>query len=280
MSDDSQHRILKALLLCLRPVAKVMLQCGIGYRAFAEVAKSAFVDVATREYGVRGRPTNMSRVAVMTGLTRKEVRRLREASDNGGAPFRSISTPLGLVLHKWVSDDEFIDESGSPADLSFEGDHGSFKRLVKKYGGDIPPGAIRTELKRVGCVKELPDGVLQLVNRAFRPSEVEERVVTLLLRSAYPSLQNLSHNLDPSTGESTYPQQTVYTKAIRQTDLARIRRIANDRIVDFAESFDDMFIAYEALHEQEQEAQPSEMNPIAICVSYFEEHDDDASSLW
>ncbi len=278
MLENTHDRILRAVLLCLRPMVKIMLQCGIGYRAFAELAKTAFVEVATSEYGVRGRPTNMSRVAVMTGLTRKEVRRIRDDSANGKARFNGISTPMGHVLHKWVSDDEFANEAGGPADLPFEGEEGSFKRLIKKYGGDIPPGAIRTELKRVGCVEELEDGVLRLVKRAFRPSEGEARVVNVFLRSAYPVLQNMAHNLDPKTGEDSWPQHTVYTKAIRSSDLSRIRRITSDRCIDFVESFDDMFIAYEALHEQE--GRKTGDNPIAISIAYFEEHDPDASDLW
>ena len=264
--------------MCLRPIAKIMLQCGIGYRAFAEVAKTAFVDVATREYGVRGRPTNMSRVAVMTGLTRKEVRRLRDESNSGHLSARQVVTPMALILHKWVSEPEFLDKEGRPADLPMEGDRSSFKSLVKRFGGDIPPGAIRTELKRVGCVKESKDGQLRLVKRAFRPSDVEDRVLNYLLKSVCPVLQNTAHNLDPTNRESEWPQYTVNTKSIRTSDLGRIKRITSDRCVDFVESFDDMFIAYEALHEQQGDG--NGQNPIAISISYFEEHDDDAKQIW
>ena len=278
MSDATQDRILKALLMCLKPIAKIMLQCGIGYRAFAEVAKTAFVDVATSDYGVRGRPTNMSRVAVMTGLTRKEVRRLRDESKNGHSPAENVTTPMALIIHKWVSDSDYLDADGRPAELPFDGESGSFKSLVKKYGGDIPPGAIRTELKRVGCVEEMQNGRLVLVKRAFRPSDTEDRVLNFLLKSVYPALANSAHNLDPANAESEWPQYTVDTKSIRKSDLARIKRITSDRCVDFVESFDDMFIAYEALHEQEGDS--AGQNPIAITISYFEEKDDQSKDLW
>ena len=76
MQDNIQRQILDAFFVILRPIAKILLRCGIGFREFVEVAKAAFVDVASSDYGLRGRPTNISRVAVMTGLTRKEVRRL------------------------------------------------------------------------------------------------------------------------------------------------------------------------------------------------------------
>ena len=83
MQDTAQREILQALLVALRPLARALLRAGIGYREFEEISKTAFVDVSTRDYGLRGRPTNISRVAVMTGLTRKEVRRIREKSESG-----------------------------------------------------------------------------------------------------------------------------------------------------------------------------------------------------
>ena len=82
MQNDIQRQILGAILLVLRPLAKALLRVGVGYREFSEIAKIAFVQTATEEYGLRGRPTNISRVAVMTGLTRKEVKRVRDKTAN------------------------------------------------------------------------------------------------------------------------------------------------------------------------------------------------------
>ncbi|MDH3905625.1 MAG: DUF6502 family protein, partial [Gammaproteobacteria bacterium] len=73
MRDDIQRQILGAFLVVLKPIARILLRFGIGFREFSEIAKTAFVDVASSDFGLRGRPTNISRVAVMTGLTRKEV---------------------------------------------------------------------------------------------------------------------------------------------------------------------------------------------------------------
>jgi len=65
MQDKIKKQILDAFFVVLRPIARILLRYGIGFREFAEIAKSAFVDVATTEHGIRGRPTNISRVAVV-----------------------------------------------------------------------------------------------------------------------------------------------------------------------------------------------------------------------
>ncbi|MDZ7771005.1 MAG: DUF6502 family protein [Woeseiaceae bacterium] len=156
MQDTIQRQILNALLQVLRPLARALLRAGIGYREFAEISKAAFVDIATQDYGLRGRPTNISRVAVMTGLTRKEVRRLRDKSAAGEETVVLRSAPMAIILHRWFTEDSFIDEHGLPLALPFESSDGSpsFSGLVRRFGGDVPPGAMRTELKRIKAVDE------------------------------------------------------------------------------------------------------------------------------
>jgi hypothetical protein len=278
MEDKAKEQILKATLLCLKPLARILIQCGIGLREFSEVSKTAFVEVATNEYGLRGRPTNMSRVALMTGLTRKEVRRIRESAADGNSDFRIKTAPITRVLHKWASESEFTGPDGAPADLPFEGKTGSFKSLVKQHAGDIPPGAVKTELIRVGSIEEVASGHLRLMKRSFRPGDLDQRVMTTLIRGVYPSLMNAAHNLDPKTGDNSWPQYTAFAKSIRKEDLPRLRRVSKDRFVDFVQSFDDMFMAYESLHATKGDK--DEHNPIVVELIYFEEEDDAARDLW
>ena len=269
MQNDTQRQILDAFFVALRPIAKILLRCGVGFREFSEVAKAAFVDVASSEYGLRGRPTNISRVAVMTGLTRKEVRRLRDKLENGERSVVVKATPLSEVLHRWHSEDEFLADSGRPRALPFAGEHGSFSSLVKRFGGDIPPGAMRTELKRIASIEEDENGVLTVVKRSAHPAGIEEKLLQGLMHSAFPILSAIAHNVDPSSKQESWPQFTAFTRSIRSDDMARIRRISRDRLTETAESFDDLFMAYESLHEADKSEE--DKNTVAIGVFYFEE---------
>ena len=107
MQDSLKQQVLNAFLLVLRPITRILLRYGIGYREFVEVAKTAYVDVASSDYGLRGRPTNISRVAVMTGLTRKEVKRLRDKLESGDTAISVKTTPLVDVLHHWYAQPEY-----------------------------------------------------------------------------------------------------------------------------------------------------------------------------
>lgn len=272
MQDTIQRQILNALLQVLRPLARALLRAGIGYREFAEISKAAFVDIATQDYGLRGRPTNISRVAVMTGLTRKEVRRLRDKSAAGEETIVLRSAPMAIILHRWFTEDNFTDEHGLPLALPFESSDGSpsFSGLVRRFGGDVPPGAMRTELKRIKAVNEDSSGLLVAQKRAVSGLNVHEKLITGLAGILYPAALTMAHNTDLDNEGDLWIQRYAVTKCVRSDDVRRIKRISSDRLIEFTESIDDLFAAYETLYD-ENDNESSSAKAIGVGVFYFEE---------
>lgn len=271
MQERIQEQVLKALLAALRPIAQMLLRHGVGYREFNEISKAAFVEVATKDYGLRGRPTNISRVAVMTGLTRKEVRRLRDKIDGGAATVVSRSTPLGAVLSSWHTQNQFLDERGAPLPLPFDEGDPSFTDVVKLSGGDIPPGAMRTELKRIGAVEEGADGLLRPLKRNANAVDTSEKLIEGLTRGILPIASSIAHNSNPSAPTVTWLQRTVSTSSVRQEDSVRLRRISEDRLEEFTESIDDLYAAYETLHSSDLPNEKESAGTIGVGVFYFEQ---------
>ena len=280
MGSDAQKRILDAFLVAMRPIARMLLRYGVGYREFAEVAKTAFVDVATSDYGIRGRPTNISRVAVMTGLTRKEVRRIRDQLDRSDREYTVKIAPLAYILFKWHTDTNFLGSDGRPLRLPFAGDGKSFTELVRKYGGDIPPGAMRTELKRIGAIEEDDEGNVVAIRRDVHPPVALDNLCMTLVHAAYPLLENIAHNTDPNRTAETWPQATAYVAAIPDSDLVRLRRICRDRTTNSAESVDDLLEVFADRDDPNDQSREKEGRPVAVGFYYFEEYDKDRYSVW
>lgn len=95
----SRNRVLNSCYSVLVPVARFLLRCGVSFREFEELARTAFVDVARDEYGIRGRPANISRISVVTGISRKEASRIRGLIHTYGSSPREEISPLGDILH-------------------------------------------------------------------------------------------------------------------------------------------------------------------------------------
>ena len=118
MSIDT---LLKALTVMLKPIVRLMLRGGVGYSEFSYVAKCVFVDVATLEYGLRSRPTNMSRVSAITGISRKQVGQLRREGPEPRWTPHMEGNPLNTILDFWHHDPEFSVAKGRPKPLRIGG---------------------------------------------------------------------------------------------------------------------------------------------------------------
>jgi hypothetical protein len=265
MSESAKNGILKALFVAIKPIARSLLRFGIGYKEFSDIAKSAFVQVASEEYGLRGRPTNISRVAIMTGITRKEVGKLRDSNLDLVAEISIKESPVSVLLHHWSSDPAYLDDAGKPRDLKYEGSD-SFVTLVGACMGDIPPGAMRTELKRIGCVSELEGKLLRLEKRHFVPSENDDRFV-LGLESAIHSLgTTVAFNCDPDRQANPKFQRLVSVDGMPVHKLANIENVATVKLQKFSEDFDD-FLSSE---ESQLRGESDNVAQVGIGLYYYE----------
>ena len=181
----------------LRPLARFLLKSGIRYREFADIAKAAFISVAADEYGVRGRPASLSRVAAVTGIGRKEVSRIHK-SDMAQLEekfWESELNPLTQALHFWHSDPEYSVDAVLRLLGFLDGEH-SFAGLVGRYAGNIPPSVARAELERCGAIEETADGCLRAVRRQYTPNEVDAEFVRSMIFSLKNLAGTLAHNAD------------------------------------------------------------------------------------
>ena len=59
-------------------LVRTLLRNGMSYGEFDQVARKCFVDVAYRDLAPAGKKQTVSNVAILTGLNRKEVKKLSE----------------------------------------------------------------------------------------------------------------------------------------------------------------------------------------------------------
>ncbi len=193
--ENNRKTITAAFRLIFRPIARILLLAGVTWKEIAEVAKATFVEVASAEFGIRGRPTNASRVAILTGFTRKEVARLRSLLANEDTQLLDRMNYATRVLTGWYTDAFFLDKHGSPLALQASGAGASFESLCKRYASDVPPTAMLKELKHVGAVVDGTSGNLIVKSRYYMPLQMDPEQV-LSSGSVLQDLGNtVSHNL-------------------------------------------------------------------------------------
>lgn len=268
MSSTPQIRLLMALGSCLRPLVRMLLRAGVGFPQFSELAKIAFVQEAMGERDSRGRTTNISRVAVRTGLSRKEVARLRAGLDahammkesEGARVFHSGHA--ARVLQLWHSDPAFLDHRGAPRPLAFAGSDVNFGSIVRVAGGDVPPGAVRAELIDAGAVVEDEAGQLRPTKRHFIPADTGEELIVGFSHIVEPVLVGLARNTDEDCS-APFIQRLTYSDRLKPSAVPLFREIARDRASQFVQSVDDW------LSSNEQKSVSAEADSLRVGVGVF-----------
>lgn len=195
MPNEIRKTLTSAILKLLRPLVRLLLRNGMTYGDFADLSKWVFMDVAAKEFGIPGRKQSVSRVSVITGLTRKEVSRLQKIDTPDDSAIAHQYNRAARVISGWLRDKHFHDKQGHPAELKFEDSKNSFSDLVKKHSGDIPPRAILDELLRVGTVQMDEDDRICLLTDGFVPRTGEKDKLHILGTDVELLLSTIDYNL-------------------------------------------------------------------------------------
>ena len=267
-----------AVARLLKPLVRMMLRYGVPFGAFMDVARRVFVEVAMEEFTIPGRKPTISRASVITGLSRKEILRLRRLPPLSDEGVNTSYNRATRVISGWVRDEAFAQKPGVPAALPMEGRGRSFARLVKKYSGDVPPRAILDELLRVGAVEREAQGKIRLLARGYVPRSGEEEKLGILGTDVADLIDTIDHNLRAPGGASRLQMKVAYDN-LPGEPLGRFRARSSKQSLKLLEKYD-----------KELAAMDRDVTPAAggtgrlragVAIYYFEEdlsHQDSGDS--
>jgi hypothetical protein len=209
MAESVKDHLRQALALMLKPLVRLMIAQGVTHAEFAETTKEVYVETALRHFEHVGR-VNKSRVAILTGLTRKEVKNVIDRTLEEKQPDKTYSRPE-RVLTGWYSDPKYTGPYGIPLELPYEApeaDSPSIVELVKAYSGDMAPRQMLNELLGSGSVVEV-EGRYKAVRRIFSYSTLTPEVIKRLGEVGYRVFSTAAKNIDKQMEGSGYFDRMV-----------------------------------------------------------------------
>ncbi len=220
----------KAVVRMLRPLAKILLKYDVSYGEFAELAKRAYVDAARKFFSLPNRRQSFARVAVITGLSRKEVDRLSRSDDEAPPLTTAPLNRARRVIGGWLKDPDFT-ENGKPRPLALrEGDH-SFQELVTRYSGDISARAILDELIRVGSVRKVDKHTVAVTTGGYVPEKSDTEKIDIMARHMVDLLSTVSHNIESKPTEARFQRQVTYTD-IPESVIDEFRAFSHEKCLE------------------------------------------------
>jgi hypothetical protein len=264
----SKHQMLAAAAArILKPLIRILLRNGVSYGTFADIAKSQFVEVARKEFGIEGRKQSISRVAVITGLTRKEVQRhirVRHPKDMESADRYHRAA---RVIGGWRRDEQFIDHRGKPAILAITGDGDTFQELVRRYSGDVPYRAVLDELVAEGAAERLDGDRVKLIDRAYLPRTDESMKLHILGADTAFLIDTIDHNLKGERETPRFQRKVLYDN-LPDEALSEFQRLSSRAAQNLLEKLDRW------LSDHDRDTQPdikgSGRNLAGLGIYYFE----------
>ena len=195
MELDIKTTLRNACQALLRPIALVLMRSGMTWKEFSDLSKTVFVSVASDEFGIRGRQTNVSRVSILTGISRKEIKRQRELIGAGAPPASSKTTDATRLLSGWHQDPLYTNSQGDPLPLAKQGAAPSFQSLFDVYGGDTPEQTLIRELLAANSVESDNEGRYVATRRYHMPADMDVGNIRFLGTNLHDHAQTLSNNL-------------------------------------------------------------------------------------
>ncbi len=210
------------------------------------LAKTTYVEVASRQFGKRGRPTNVSRTAVLTGLARREVRKQRERIATAPEAWTAYVSKASLVLAAWHQEPDFLRPDGKPALLPVLGEGATFATLLRRCGAsDVRSSTLLKELRNAGAVRETADGQLEALQRAYIPHTMDEQLIRLWGTVIADIATTYVHNLTRTPSAAARFERAAANSRIRASALPEFRQFLNREGQAFLERMDDWLARHE-----------------------------------
>lgn len=265
MEINPRKLLHKSLYQLMRPVAQLSLHFGLSVKELFEIAKKAYVDVARDALGIRGRPTNKSRIAAITGLTRQEVTRLLEQSVEQHTDAIKPQS-LQRVVNCWLRDPTYLDDACEPLTIPVNGHAPSFEALVAVSGGDVPYQSLLKELKRLNIIEQQHDS-LSLLRHGYLPCGASEERIPFLGSDAGALIHTIGHNLvcEP---ENLRVQRKVAFDRLSPEGVMLLERFAATRGQEFLEELDRLLAPHQ-MTKGDDSASPSSQHPAMVGLGLY-----------
>lgn len=174
-ADVAERRAFELLLKqTLTPLMPVAISYGMSANDIAVVTRGVYLSVMeTRLQTERGHQISDARLALVSGLTRREVEQARRgtaAKDSSRSELAQQLYRIAVVLSAWHTNPKFSGAYGMPLDLdlkpSEESPHRSFDELIETACAELPQTVTLDELIAQGVVEVINGNIVRCKSRA------------------------------------------------------------------------------------------------------------------
>jgi hypothetical protein len=209
-----------------------MLANNLTYTLIIDVLKTLFVEVADQEFAENGKRLTDSRISLMSGVHRKDVRRLRELQP-GVEDVMPDNVSLGSqLIALWNANPKYLNADGTAKPLprfAAANDSESFESLVRSLSTDIHPRAVLDEWLRLGIARVDEQNVVHLTTDMYIAQEGFEEKVFYFGHNLHDHAQAAVANVLSQTTNGqplSFLERCVHYDTLTMASVAEIGELA------------------------------------------------------
>ncbi len=219
---------IKALKKILKPVINLLIYKGITYPVFNEIVKELFVHTAETNFELDGKKQTDSRINFLTGIHRKDVKRLRNQTTNIDEDSTHLSLSA-LLFSRWLGDPTYSDKQGNPLTLPRlikKGGNQSFEGLVISVNKDIRSRAILDEWLNMKVVYLDKNDHVCLNKLAFVPQQDYQEKTWFFGENCHDHLAACVNNLKDDT--TPFLERAVYYDQLTAQSVKELAELSEE----------------------------------------------------
>jgi hypothetical protein len=227
MSPPPPQMLLQPLRRLLRPLVRLAILSGVTFPVMTDLLRGLFVEVASRDLLTDTASRTDSRISLLTGVHRKEIRRLRLEMPAGDL-IPPVVTISSQIIALWLAAEQYSDAKGGPLVLPRlrPAEAGpSFETLVESVTTDVRPRAVLDDLLAHGIVILEPGDQVRLNQAAFIPRPGSSEQLFFFGRNLHDHIAAAVANVAAS-GEAKFVDSSVHYDQLTSAAAAQLMAIA------------------------------------------------------
>jgi hypothetical protein len=227
-NNKTQEALVKAVTMLCRPLIRLLIEKGMTFPQFRELMKTLYVEVATENFSLDDNKPSDSRLFVLTGIHRKDIKRIRQLGEQNEPVITSSASLSAEIIARWNGMAEFLDDKNKPRALakSGKGDVAGFEQLVSSVNKDVRSKVILEEWLRLNIVRMKGDYVV-LNKSAFVANKKFKEMTYYLGHNVHDHLASCVNNI--LAEEEPMLERSVYYASLTQDSVNKLNTIASKK---------------------------------------------------
>lgn len=226
--SKTQAALVKAVARLCKPLIQLLIEKGMTFPQFRELMKELYVEVADEHFTLDDKSPSDSRIFVLTGVHRKDIKRIRQQAGEVNQVVTSSASLSGEIVARWTSMPEYLDKKGKPRQLLkiSKNKEAGFDQLVGSVSKDVRSKVILDEWLRLNIVR-MKDDYVVLNKSAFVPNKEFNDMAYYLGHNVHDHIASCVNNIvgkdDPML------ERSVYYASLTKESVNKLNTIANKK---------------------------------------------------